>query len=116
MLFTFGAEGALGRKPRSNWCGPGVIIAVQGRSAVFISYRGTVIKTTPELVRRATPSESLTFQEIMRELGSAQALLEGPGFAVEDLPIEVPQPFDAREFIDESDRHAPRGEDRKSVV
>ena len=86
---------------QSGWRGPGIVVASQGRSAVFVSYRGAIVKTSPELIRRATPSESLTFQQIMTELSTAQALLDGPGFAIDEEPLGVPPPFDDEDFIEQ---------------
>ena len=84
---------------RSGWQGPAVVVAVQGRSTLFPSFCGTLVRVAPEMARKARPSESLTFQELMKEVESARLLLDGPGIPVDDAPIELPPPFGEEDSV-----------------
>ena len=95
---------------RSGWQGPAVVVATQGRSAVWVSYRGQLLKCSPEMLRKATPSESLTFQEIMRETEIARTLLDGPR-----TPLDIIEDSELPPFIDEDLVESPTDEQQQDL-
>ena len=85
---------------RTGWQGPAVVIATQGQHAVWIGFRGQLLKCSPEMLRLATPSESLTFQELLRETENARALLDGPRTPLDIVADDELPPFDDGGYIE----------------
>ena len=54
-----------------RWHGPGYVLGTEGKSAVYVSYRGNVTKCAPEAVRMASSFERLSrraWEECLEEV------------------------------------------------
>ena len=74
----------------SRWLGPAVAIAREGRSNLWISFKGKLLKIAAEQVRRATPDEVLSLDAVMSDAALASTLLDGL-MEFSEAPFEEPE-------------------------
>ncbi len=85
----------------ARWVGPGIVLGQEGRSAVWISHRSTVVKIAPEMVRRASAEEQSTWSALLADAESLRNLMSGD-FRYEQIPFDDPGPFADFEPVDEA--------------
>ena len=66
------------RQDPDRWIGPGVVLAVEGSRAVWISYRAKLMKVAPEHVRDATAEETFAQEFVLEELAEQMMNVNAP--------------------------------------
>jgi hypothetical protein len=66
------------RQDPDRWIGPGVVLAVEGSRAVWISYRAKLMKVAPEHVRDATAEETFAQEFVLEELSEQMMNVQAP--------------------------------------
>ena len=66
------------RQDPDRWFGPGVVLAVEGTRAVWISYRAKLMKVAPEHVRDATAEETFAQKIVLEELAVQMMNVSAP--------------------------------------
>ena len=66
------------RQDPDRWIGPGVVLAVEGSRAVWISYRAKLMKVAPENVRDATAEETFAQEFVLEELSEQMMNVQAP--------------------------------------
>ena len=66
------------RQDPDRWIGPGVVLAVEGTRAVWISYRAKLMKVAPEHVREATAEETFAQEFVLEELAEQMMNVSAP--------------------------------------
>ena len=66
------------RQDPDRWIGPGVVLAVEGSRAVWISYRAKLMKVAPEHVRDATAEETFAQEFVLEELAEQMMNVQAP--------------------------------------
>jgi hypothetical protein len=83
----------------NQWHGPGVLLAFEGNTGIYVGYRGHVTKCAPEAVRAATWNEQLAAEDWAEVLADVLESVPPkppqqpaePAQAAEDQPEEQPQ-------------------------
>ena len=71
-FFRKGADKARKFSP-GFWCGPAKIVMVDQPSTIWVAYQSTLVKASPERIRRASDEENLTVSGWLKDLVDTKA-------------------------------------------